>query len=160
MGLLPVWRLRRQVWSALTATRFWIWKSWVTHLFNLLWRSYRKSFWRLDWICGLWISTIDFDHFQHGGQIFNDHNITNNNTFENVWAIKFACNANCKQCKCYWFEHYSNCDSMVTSTIFRTCPAGRDARYHHDTKCNPRTRARYCAHVLVKLLQYNHPIPL
>ena len=30
-------------------------------------------------------------------------------------------------CKCYWFEHHNKFDSMVTSAIFRTCPADRDA---------------------------------
>ena len=34
-GSLPVW----QVWLAVTAKRFWIWKSCLTHVFSLVWRS-------------------------------------------------------------------------------------------------------------------------
>ena len=40
-GLLPVWRLCRQVWLAVKAKRFWIRKSCLPRLFGLVWRSYR-----------------------------------------------------------------------------------------------------------------------
>ena len=43
-GLLPVWRLCRQVWLAVTAKRFWIRKSCLADLFGLVWRSYRVRF--------------------------------------------------------------------------------------------------------------------
>jgi hypothetical protein len=52
MGLLPVWRLHRQIWLAVTAKMFWIWKRCLMHLFNLVWRSYRASFMKI--VRNLW----------------------------------------------------------------------------------------------------------
>ena len=63
MGLLPVWQLCRQVWLAVTAKRFWLWKSCLTCLFSVGWRSYRAS--SMTIVQYLW----PMDNFQHGGQI-------------------------------------------------------------------------------------------
>ena len=67
MGLLPVWRLRRPVWLAVTAKWFWIWT--FVQLGGETEDPIWQVSWRLDRICGLWICTIDFDDIQHGGRI-------------------------------------------------------------------------------------------
>ena len=68
-GLLPFWRLRRLV-DWLSRPNGFEFEKAVWHMCSAwsedhIW----QVSWRFDRICGLWICSIDFDIFQHSGQI-------------------------------------------------------------------------------------------